>query len=435
LTQGAIDVPSGIVFAKGDIELAHFDLNGNRRTGAVGGTIGPIRVHFTLPPYNYTPTPNIVYNRKLMRRIVWDGSQEIAEVQVQDSTPVVEMDTGHVKLARAADGTDNNPFYGQVLFTFGAGAIDQPLSVTRINYADASDSLDNALPYFQWPIISIMPLWNAMGRWDTAILPDYYETSEDTTHSLKYNLQVGWQSYALYPPSPQRSWLGSVLQGKLDQVGTAYRRARVYDPATGQFTQEDPLGLGGGLNAYGFANGDPVNYDDPFGLCTQADHWTNCTPGTGSGAMAIAQQISDRHIGAATAEFAAVGVVGGAAGAVAGGGEAVSAGVVRLTGSGTGRTLLPVAASAIAKLEALGDKFGASATQIANQALTLGTKLVDNLEENLGNINHIIPRLDGESGFIRVTTDPTGSRIISAGLQTANQVSNGLQSGRFTPSP
>ena len=29
-------------------------------------------------------------------------------------------------------------------------------------------------------------------------------------------------------------------------------------------TQGDPIGLGGGLNAYGFAGGDPVNYADPF---------------------------------------------------------------------------------------------------------------------------------------------------------------------------
>jgi uncharacterized protein RhaS with RHS repeats len=35
----------------------------------------------------------------------------------------------------------------------------------------------------------------------------------------------------------------------------------------GQFTQEDPIGLAGGLNLYGYANGDPVNFSDPFGLC------------------------------------------------------------------------------------------------------------------------------------------------------------------------
>lgn len=36
--------------------------------------------------------------------------------------------------------------------------------------------------------------------------------------------------------------------------------------AGGRFTQEDPIGLAGGLNLYGFAGGDPVNFSDPFGL-------------------------------------------------------------------------------------------------------------------------------------------------------------------------
>jgi hypothetical protein len=45
-----------------------------------------------------------------------------------------------------------------------------------------------------------------------------------------------------------------------------YMRNRFYDPATGQFTQTDPIGLAGGLNAYGFAAGDPVSYSDPYGL-------------------------------------------------------------------------------------------------------------------------------------------------------------------------
>ncbi|MCY7412783.1 MAG: HNH endonuclease [Salinibacterium sp.] len=33
------------------------------------------------------------------------------------------------------------------------------------------------------------------------------------------------------------------------------------------FTQEDPIGLAGGINLYGFAGGDPVNFSDPFGTC------------------------------------------------------------------------------------------------------------------------------------------------------------------------
>ena len=40
--------------------------------------------------------------------------------------------------------------------------------------------------------------------------------------------------------------------------------------ATLYSTQEDPIGLAGGLNLYGYGDGDPVNNSDPFGLCPQA---------------------------------------------------------------------------------------------------------------------------------------------------------------------
>jgi hypothetical protein len=34
----------------------------------------------------------------------------------------------------------------------------------------------------------------------------------------------------------------------------------------GQSTQPDPIGLAGGLNLYGYAAGDPINFSDPLGL-------------------------------------------------------------------------------------------------------------------------------------------------------------------------
>jgi RHS repeat-associated protein len=62
-------------------------------------------------------------------------------------------------------------------------------------------------------------------------------------------------------------WYGDLSQGQLDASGKMYMRNRYYDPGTGRFTQEDPVGLAGGMNLYGFAGGDPVNFSDPFGLC------------------------------------------------------------------------------------------------------------------------------------------------------------------------
>jgi uncharacterized protein RhaS with RHS repeats len=57
--------------------------------------------------------------------------------------------------------------------------------------------------------------------------------------------------------------------------------ARVYDPYTGTFTQPDPI-QGGGANAYGYTDGDPVNETDVDGdwPCTNssgqlADVFTN----------------------------------------------------------------------------------------------------------------------------------------------------------------
>lgn len=46
------------------------------------------------------------------------------------------------------------------------------------------------------------------------------------------------------------------------RVRTTTRRPR----ASYQYTQEDPIGAAGGLNLYGYAGGDPLNYSDPYGL-------------------------------------------------------------------------------------------------------------------------------------------------------------------------
>ena len=61
-------------------------------------------------------------------------------------------------------------------------------------------------------------------------------------------------------------WMGTLIDGMRDLSGQMYMRNRYYDPRSGRFTQEDPIGLAGGLNVYGFANGDPASYGDPYGL-------------------------------------------------------------------------------------------------------------------------------------------------------------------------
>jgi RHS repeat-associated protein len=67
----------------------------------------------------------------------------------------------------------------------------------------------------------------------------------------------------------EQTWIGSLAGQQRDPAGALYMRNRYYDSQTGRFTQEDPIGLAGGLNRYGFAAGDPISYNDPFGLIVQ----------------------------------------------------------------------------------------------------------------------------------------------------------------------
>jgi RHS repeat-associated protein len=56
-----------------------------------------------------------------------------------------------------------------------------------------------------------------------------------------------------------------------DASGLYYYRARYLDPMTNRFLSEDPIGFGGGPNAYAYADNNPVSHNDPFGL--QATDW------------------------------------------------------------------------------------------------------------------------------------------------------------------
>jgi RHS repeat-associated protein len=100
----------------------------------------------------------------------------------------------------------------------------------------------------------------------------------DCTGQTTECTQVNWPGYrttarhARSGSGPDiRTWFGGLVDGMRDASGQMYMRNRYYDRATGQFTQTDPIGLAGGLNAYGFAAGDPVTYSDPYGLSAQGD--------------------------------------------------------------------------------------------------------------------------------------------------------------------
>ena len=221
---------------------------------------------------------------------------------------------------------------GRVLYVHGGG-IDQPLGLVRMDY-----SFD-----FPDPTL-IVPHANWRGTYETSTFSDGYDSRcktvwlpqdevvyQDTTGHMVMTAGASpgdlQQTRCIERDCPgaymgmehqikrqtlagPTAWMGSLVQDGQDASGLSYRRNRYYDANSGRFTQEDPSGIAGGLNVYGFAGGDPVSYSDPYGLCP----------------------VTPEDPVPCSLKYAAVGtVLGAAGGAVLGAG----AGTLALPGGGT----------------------------------------------------------------------------------------------------
>jgi RHS repeat-associated protein len=135
--------------------------------------------------------------------------------------------------------------------------------------------------YIGFAAFTLVPHWDFRGYADNGHFGSGGKKSCKTVSGKSACVRIDWRSgWEMIGNGPPRrlGWMGSILVDKLDEGGLLYRRNRYVDAASGRFTQEDPAGLAGGVNLYGFADGDPVNTADPFGLdpcvsegnCTQS---------------------------------------------------------------------------------------------------------------------------------------------------------------------
>ncbi|MEP7086956.1 MAG: RHS repeat-associated core domain-containing protein [Gemmatimonadota bacterium] len=177
----------------------------------------------------------------VVERTVWDGDQVLWDIRSDGgegaSSVAMEVDASGVRTTPALEG--------RVFYTHGPG-IDHPLSIGRL---DAN--VTAIVPEYDWK-------GNAIAGYCTA-------GTLCTQLQWPEKLESPWDQDP--PPAGGPTvWAGNLIDNHKDGSGFVYMRNRYYDPSSGRFTQTDPIGLAGGLNAYGFVGGDPVNYSDPFGL-------------------------------------------------------------------------------------------------------------------------------------------------------------------------
>jgi RHS repeat-associated protein len=171
------------------------------------------------------------------------------------------------------------------------GGIDAPLGVVRMEYSSELHDPQVIVPLSDWrgtydrgtTTVGNCLLYTSNGK-QLAPPPDSTPSTADQYGGVvgggTYNgtkehcIDVDWPGAYTWSALQYRrgysgpdSWMGSLVFESRDASGLYYRRNRYYDSEKGRFTQEDPIGLAGGINVYGFAAGDPVAYSDPYGLC------------------------------------------------------------------------------------------------------------------------------------------------------------------------
>jgi RHS repeat-associated protein len=97
------------------------------------------------------------------------------------------------------------------------------------------------------------------------------------------------------------------------ETGLFYNYYRTYQPNQGRYTQNDPIGLSGGMNRFGYVGENPLSYTDPEGLLIMS------TLGGVQRNTTLDQAATYGAPGNAAAATGLAGSVGGAAVAGAGG--------------------------------------------------------------------------------------------------------------------
>jgi RHS repeat-associated protein len=139
---------------------------------------------------------------------------------------------------------------GDWWYVVGPG-LDEPLLAVKRGFSGMANVTQLWLPVVSDDRGQLIAIADSGGQLQGPLIgPSYdaglWNSSGLTSHAQSFN---------------PRHW---ATPSGIDTISTF--RSRQYDPATGKWLQEDPMGVAGGVNLYGYNGNDPNSFGDPFGL-------------------------------------------------------------------------------------------------------------------------------------------------------------------------
>jgi len=105
----------------------------------------------------------------------------------------------------------------------------------------------------------------------------YLLTNTAGTRRSEYRYRAYGDRYVTPVGEAVQSPFGYKAREEDRETGLIYMRHRYYSPRLERFLNQDPIGIGGGLNLYAFAGSNPANGRDPLGLDPGCD-WSTDPP-------------------------------------------------------------------------------------------------------------------------------------------------------------
>jgi RHS repeat-associated protein len=190
----------------------------------------------------------------------WSAEGQLKTVVAQGKTWTINYDAAG-RMVRWLDGAAVNAYF----LWDGANLLAElgPTGTTKVAEFSYYPGLDRLHAHIRQDSLFFA---QTDGVGNVIALTDAAQTVRRTWIYNDWGLNTGGVDNGNFGGDARVQWKGTLRVGLLGGGGLYYMRNRWYEPRSGRFLSEDPIGLAGGLNKYRYVGNDPVNGADPTGL-------------------------------------------------------------------------------------------------------------------------------------------------------------------------